>query len=162
MTDVPDLIRVAVVAPIGNSDNSSLSAVISTAQAVPYLCVSRKVFLKHQVNWNTVCGAMRDLPWRNNWSSDNPVEVLNEHPSLLVGRYVVMYQPRSSVYVTRISLFSMIYADVLSTSSRRLIFGGPVITLGLIGKSLFAVKSELMKHTRSPSISLVSETSMFS
>ena len=59
MTDVPDLIRVAVVAPIGNSDHSSLSAVISTAEAVPNLCVSRKVFLKHQVNWNTVCGAMR-------------------------------------------------------------------------------------------------------
>ena len=46
MTDVPDLMQVAVVAPIGNSDHSSLSAVISTAQAVPNLCVSRKVFLK--------------------------------------------------------------------------------------------------------------------
>ena len=84
MTVVPDLIRVAVVAPIGNSDQSSLSVVISTAQAVPNLCVSRKVFLKHQANWNTVCGAMRDLPWRDIWSSDNPVEVLNEHLSLLV------------------------------------------------------------------------------
>ena len=30
---------------------------------------------------------MRDLPWRNIWSSDNPVEVLNEHLFLLVGRY---------------------------------------------------------------------------
>ena len=30
---------------------------------------------------------MQDLPWRNIWSSDNPVEVLNEHLSLLVGRY---------------------------------------------------------------------------
>ena len=88
LVNVPDLIRVAVVAPIGNSDHSSMSAVISTAQAVPNLCVSRKVFLKHQVNWNTVCGAMRDLPWRNIWSSENPVEVLNEHLSLLVGRYV--------------------------------------------------------------------------
>ena len=29
MTDVPDSVRVAVVAPIGNSDHSSLSAVIS-------------------------------------------------------------------------------------------------------------------------------------
>ena len=45
MTDVPDVVRVAVVAPIGNSDHSSLSAVISMAQAVPNLCVSRKVFL---------------------------------------------------------------------------------------------------------------------
>ena len=59
MTEVPDLIRVAVVAPIGNSDHSFLSAVISMAQAVPNLCVSRKVFLKHQVNWKTVCGAIR-------------------------------------------------------------------------------------------------------
>ena len=42
MTDVPDLIQVAVVAPICNSDHSSLLAVISTAQAVPNLCVSRK------------------------------------------------------------------------------------------------------------------------
>ena len=46
MTDVPDLIQVAVVAPIGNSDHSSLSVVISMAQAVPNLCVSRKVFPK--------------------------------------------------------------------------------------------------------------------
>ena len=46
MTDVPDLVRAAVVAPIGNSDHSSLSAVISLAQAVRNLCVTRKVFLK--------------------------------------------------------------------------------------------------------------------
>ena len=64
MTDVPDLVRVSVVTPIGNSDHSSLSAVISKAQAVPNLCVSRKFFLKHQVNCNTVCGALDDLPWR--------------------------------------------------------------------------------------------------
>ena len=37
MTDVPDLVQVAVVAPIGNSDHSSLSGVISMAQAVPNL-----------------------------------------------------------------------------------------------------------------------------
>ena len=49
--------------------------------------MSRKVFLKHQVNWNTVCGAIRELPWCKIWLSDNPVEVLNEHLSLLVGRY---------------------------------------------------------------------------
>ena len=88
MTDVPDLVRVSIVAPIGNSDHSSLSAVILMAQAVPNLCVSRKVFLKHQVNWNTVCGAVQHLPWRNIWSTDNPVEVLNEHLLLLVGRFL--------------------------------------------------------------------------
>ena len=84
MIDVPDLVSVAVVALIGNSDHSSLSAVISMAQVVPNLCVSRKVFLKHKVNWNTVCGAIWELCWRNIWLSDNPVDVLNKHLSLLV------------------------------------------------------------------------------
>ena len=57
MTDIPDLVWVAVVAPsIGNSDRSFLSAVISMAQAVTNLYLSMKVFMKHQVNWNTVCG----------------------------------------------------------------------------------------------------------
>ena len=50
MTDVPDLVRVAVVAPLGSSDHSSLSAAISMAQAIPNLYVSRMVVLKHQVN----------------------------------------------------------------------------------------------------------------
>ena len=31
---------------------------------------------------------MQDLPWLNIWSADNPVEVLNEHLLLLVGRFV--------------------------------------------------------------------------
>ena len=34
-----------------------------------------------------VGGALQDLPWRNIWSADNPVEVLNKNVSLLVGRY---------------------------------------------------------------------------
>ena len=88
MTDVPDLVRVTIVAPIGNSDHSSLSAVISMHQEDSNLCVSLKVFMKHQVNWNTVCGAIRDLTWRDIWLTDNPVKVLNNHLSLLVGRYV--------------------------------------------------------------------------
>ena len=88
MADVPDLIWDAVVAPIGNSDHSTLSAVISMAQAVPNLCVSMKVIMKYYVIWNNVCGAIRELPWFNIWLSDNPVEVLNEHLSLLVGYYV--------------------------------------------------------------------------
>ena len=51
-----------------------------------------------------------------------------------------MYQTRSSVYVTRINLGLMINAGMLLASSRRLIFGAPVIALGLTGKSLSDVK----------------------
>ena len=57
-------------------------------QAGPNLCVSRKVFLKHQVNWNIIWGVMRELPSHIIWLADIPVEVLNEHLSVLVGRYV--------------------------------------------------------------------------
>ena len=37
MTDVLDLVRVAVVTPLGRSDHSSLSIAISMAQAIPNL-----------------------------------------------------------------------------------------------------------------------------
>ena len=75
ITNVSDLVLVSVAAPIGNSDHSFLSAVISMAQAVPNLCVSRNVFLKHQVNWNTVCGVIQDLRGCNIWHADNPAAV---------------------------------------------------------------------------------------
>ena len=107
------------------------------AQAVQNLCVSRKVFLKHQVNWNTVCGAIWELSWRDIWLSDNPVEVLNEHLSLLVGSYV-------ATKVIRVRDKDKPWFDDQCrhalASSRRLIFGEPVIALGLIGKSLSAIK----------------------
>ena len=45
-----------------------------------------------------------------------------------------MFQPRSSVCVTRISLGLMINACMLLSSSRRLIVDGLVIALGLTGK----------------------------
>ena len=28
--------------------------------------------MKHHVTWNTVCGAVQNLPWRKNRSADNP------------------------------------------------------------------------------------------
>ena len=137
ITDVPDLVRVSVVAPIGNSDHSSLSAVISMAQAVPNLCVSRKVFLKHEVNWNRVCSAMQDLPWRNIWSADNPVEVLNEHLLLLFGRFVptkvIRMQSKNKPWFD----YQCRHAFGLRQEAH---LWWTVIALGLTGKSLSAVK----------------------
>ena len=120
-----------------NSDHSTLSAVISIAQAVPNLCLSRKVFLKHQVDWNTVCSAMKDLPWCNIWSADNPVEVLNEHLLLLVGRFGPTKVIRMRNKDRRWFDDQCRHAFALKQEAH---FGGPVITLGLAGKSLFAVK----------------------
>ena len=67
------------------------------AQAVPNLCVNRKVFLKYQVNWNTVSGALQDLPWRNicglltillRFWMKTSTRLRFNHLSLLVERYV--------------------------------------------------------------------------
>ena len=78
----------AVVAPLGRSDHSSLSIAISMAQAIPNLCDGRRVLLKHLVNWSAVCDAIGVLPWQSIWSADNPVERLNVLLSLLVERFV--------------------------------------------------------------------------
>ena len=58
------------------------------AQEVSNLCIRKKIFLKHHVNWNTVCGEIQVVLWRNIWLADNPAEVLDEHLSQLVERYV--------------------------------------------------------------------------
>ena len=58
MTDVPDLVWVAVVAPLSSSDHSSLSIAISMAQAIPNLCVSRRALLKNRVKLSAVCDAI--------------------------------------------------------------------------------------------------------
>ena len=69
--------------------------------------------------------------------ADNPVEVLNEHLLLLVGRFV----PTKIIRVHNKD--KPLFDDQCrhtSASSRRLIFGGPVIALGLTGMSLSTVK----------------------
>ena len=113
----------------------------------------------HQVNWNTVCGAMRDLPCRNIWSYDNPVEVLNEHLSLLVGRYVPTKTPRvhnkdkPSFDDQCRRAFDLKQEAHLRWARDR---------SRVNWEEFVRCKSDLMKHTRRPSISLVSETSMLS
>ena len=120
---------------------------------------NHNIIHKQYNNWNTVCGTIQDLHWRNILLDDNPVEVwMNICPCWLD----VMFQQRSSMCVTRISLGLMINAGMLfDLNCRMLIFGWPVTALGLTGKSLSAVKWELMKPTRRPSVSLVTDTGLF-
>ena len=58
------------------------------AQAIPNLCVSRRMLLKYLINWTAVCDAKGDLPWRSVWTADNQVKRLNVHLPLLIGRFV--------------------------------------------------------------------------
>ena len=58
------------------------------AKAIPHLCVSRRVILKHRVNWSAVWDAIGVLPWQSIWSADHRVDRLNGHFSLLVEHLV--------------------------------------------------------------------------
>ena len=99
--------------------------------------MSGKDFPKHQVNWNTVCGAIQDLRWRYIWLADNPVKVLNEHLYLLVRRY-------EQTKVTRVHKKDEPRLDEQCrhalSAFRRLFFRGPVAALWLTGKNLSMVK----------------------
>ena len=79
----------AVLSPLGISDHSSLSGVMSLTQAVPNFCVIVGNFFVTPIKLIGIqfelCGDVHDLPWRNIWSADKPVEVLNELLSLQIG-----------------------------------------------------------------------------
>ena len=157
MTDVPDLVRVSVVAPLGRSDHSSLSIAISMVQAIPNLCVSRRVLLKHRVNWTAVCDAIGLLPWRSVWSADNPVERLNVHLSLLVKRFVL-------TKVIRVRNEDKPWLNdacrLAFDIKKEPISGGLVIALELTGMSLSIARGEPMLYMPRLCVSLVSEDRM--
>ena len=158
MNDLPDLVHVSVVAPIGNSDHSSLLAVISMAQAVQTCVLVGKFSLSIKligIQFVVQCRICPEVTF------GRLTILLMFSMSICCCWSDVLFQPRSSVCGTRISLGLMINTDMLLASSRRLIFGGPVIALWLTLKSLSAVKCELMKPNRRPSVSLVPETGMF-
>ena len=150
MTDVLDQVWVAVVAPIGKADHFSRSEVISMAQAVPNLCVRRKVFLKHQVNYNTVWGATRDLPRRNIWHADNPTRVfLSDNPTKVIR---VLNNDRPWLDDQFQHAFGLKQeSDLRWTHDRSWVNW----------EEFVAVKWELIKPTRRPRVSLVPKTGMF-
>ena len=131
MTDVPDLVRVAAVAPIFSWNINSIEILYAVQYGIcPFLTVDLLTILLRF--WTNNCPCQLD----------------------------VMYQPKPSECVTRISLGLMINEGMLLALSRRLIFGGRVIALWLTRRTLSAVKWELMKPTQRPSVSVVTETGM--
>ena len=128
------------------------------AQAIPNLCVSRRVLLKHRVNRSGVSDAIGVLPWRSIWNAENPVERLNVHLSLLVERFV-----RTKVIRVRNKDKPWFNNDfrLAFNIKQGPISGGRVIALELTGMSLSSTRGVLMLYMPRLCISLVSEAGMF-
>ena len=97
MTDLPDFARVAVVAPRGNSDHSSLSAVISIAHSFQ-TCV-----WVGKVSWNIKSIGILSVVQYGNCLGITFVFLtilLRFWTNIFPCWLDVMYQPRSSVCVT--------------------------------------------------------------
>ena len=79
--------KVTFGAPLGNFDHSSTVA-MSMAQTVLNLCIGRKFFSETPILLDYSLWATGDLPRQSISFSDNPVEVLYELHSLLIGRFI--------------------------------------------------------------------------
>ena len=77
LTNVPDLCDVQVGSPIGNSDHSYLSVVLTTNVRAPSFCVSRTVYQKSRINWDNVVSDVMGLSWSDVRRSENCVEALD-------------------------------------------------------------------------------------
>lgn len=88
LTDVPDLVNVSVKAPIGGSDHSSLSIVVTTNQIAPAVTIRKRVLLKTRVNWDNVSAAVVKLPWLAFRRSRDPIGTMNAHIADIVDRFV--------------------------------------------------------------------------
>ena len=88
MTNVPDLVSVSVVAPVGGSDHSSLSISLNVRQRTPNFTIRKKVFLKSRVDWDAVSAAVSALPWRQIRMSADPGSDLDASISAIVDQHI--------------------------------------------------------------------------
>ena len=156
---VPDIIRVATVAPIRNSVHSSLSVVISMAQADPNSFVSRKVFLKHKVKSIEILSAVQyriclaqHLVW---WHSCSGFERTSLHAGWTLCIRIIRVPNKDKPW------FDDQYRRAFGLLKQEAHLRWTRDRYQVTGKSLLSDKWKLMKPTQRPSMSLVTDTGMF-
>lgn len=87
-TDIPDVVRVSVMAPIGFSDHSSIVAKINLNQRVPSSNYKQKVILKNRVNWDVVRSDVAKITSGQILSQPDPADSLNMKLLSIINRRV--------------------------------------------------------------------------
>ena len=130
MADVPELVRVSVVAPWVTRITPLCR------QSFRWLRLFRTCLLVRKFSLNIMLIGIRFVVQCRIYPGVTfglLTILLRFRMSVCCCWLDVLFQPRSSVCATRISLDLMINAGMLLASSWRLIFGGSVISLGLTG-----------------------------
>jgi hypothetical protein len=104
-TDIPAIMEVGVVAPIGSSDHSSIRASVCLRQRVPRSSFKQKVLLKSRVNWDLVRRDASTITSGQLLSSSDPAETLNKKLSQIITKRVptktILYRSDDKVWFNR-------------------------------------------------------------
>ncbi len=78
LTDVPEIVMVTDMAPLGTSDHSAISIQLNLRKNSPAHIVTKEVFLKGRVYWSSVREDVSRIRLGPILSNPDPVSVLNE------------------------------------------------------------------------------------
>ena len=88
LTNVPALVNIDVLCPVGTSDHSCLSLTLKLSQSVPSFHIVKEVFLKGRVNWDRIRRDVANLDWKMVLGGAQPIMALNDALRVILRRHV--------------------------------------------------------------------------
>ncbi len=88
LTDVPDIVKVTTMAPLGTSDHSAISIQLDLRQNILAYTVTKEVFLKGRVYWSSVKEDVSHIRLGPILSNPDPVSALIEELKRIISRRV--------------------------------------------------------------------------
>ena len=122
MTDLPDIVDVVVGIPLTIADPFFVSCVLRVEQSVPEYNVRSTVFLKHRINWDNVCSAVRSFTFSTALKPADPLIAFDRAIVNSMGRYV----PTTVLCIVDLETSNRLMpaAGELIIQNRRLIMSG--------------------------------------
>ncbi len=86
LTNVPDMVKVTTMAPLGTSHHFAISTQLDLRQNSPEYTVTKEVFLKGRVNWSFVREDVSHIHLGLMWSNPDLVSALNEELKRIISQ----------------------------------------------------------------------------
>ena len=95
LTDVPGVVEVETISPVGSSDHCGLSCKVQLNFPIPNFTLIRQVFIKSKINWEGIYRAFNAIVWRDIYKAPCPVTALNTIILDMISKYVPIKTLRS-------------------------------------------------------------------